>query len=167
MLTPAQAISKLLENVRAGIIEDQEAKKIRASGASARSLKTKTKEVSGTIVGTLVGADYFYFQENGRGPAKKAKGANKGGKSEYIQSIMDWIRVKGLEQQEAEVKSFAFAIAAKQAKEGSDIYQNKRPALATEEIIEIEVEKSRPEINKAIFDYFRTETTKVLKTAFR
>lgn len=155
MLTPAQAISKLLENVRAEIIDDQETKGLRASGQSARSLKTKTREISGTIKGTLTGAAYFTFQEQGRRP----------GKMPPVQSIRDWIEAKGIQVDNKE--SLAWAIAKKIAKEGSDIYQNKRPALATEQIIEIEIEKSRPEINKAIFDYFRTETTKVLKTAFR
>lgn len=154
-LTPAQAISKLLENVRAEIIDDQQTKGIRASGQSARSLKTKTREISGTIKGTLTGAAYFTFQEQGRRP----------GKMPPVQSIRDWIEAKGIQSDNPE--SLAWAIAKKIAKEGSDIYQNKRPALATQQIIEIEIEKSRPEINKAIFDYFRTETTKVLKTAFR
>ena len=154
-LTPAQAISKLLENVRAEIIDDQQTKGIRASGQSARSLKTKTREISGTIRGTLTGAAYFTFQEQGRRP----------GKMPPVQSIRDWIEAKGIQADNKE--SLAWAIAKNIAKTGTDIYRNKRPALATEQIIEIEIEKSRPEINKAIFDYFRTETTKVLKTAFR
>jgi hypothetical protein len=171
MLTTREAIQKLLDNIRLGIIQDQEDKKIRASGESAKSLKSKTKEVSGNITGTLTGAGYFYFQEYGRSP----------GKMPPVQSIKDWIEAKGMARgamnlsdnrkgkilrNDKAVESLAWAIAIKIKKSGTKAKRNESPRLAVLDIIEAEMDASRDEIRKAMFYQFKTNTTKILKTSF-
>ncbi len=156
MLTTREAIQKLLDNIRLGIIQDQEDKKIRASGESAKSLKSKTKEVSGNITGTLTGAGYFYFQEYGRSP----------GTLPPVDAIKKWIKAKGIQPKDGKVDSLAWAIAMKIKKSGTKAKRNESPRLAVLDIIEAEMEASRDEIRKAMFDQFKTDTTKILKTSF-
>lgn len=155
MLTTREAIQKLLDNIRSGIIEDQETKGIRASGASAKSLRTKTKEISGNITGTLTGAGYFYFQEYGRSP----------GTLPPVEAIKKWIKAKGIQPKEGKEDSLAWAIAMKIKKSGTKAKRNESPRLAVLDIIDMELEASRDEIRKAMFNQFKTDVTKILKTS--
>jgi hypothetical protein len=157
MLTTREAIQKLLDNIRSGIIEDQETKGLRASGQSAKSLKSKTKEVSGNITGTLTGFGYFTFQERGRAP----------GGMPPVERILQWIKQKGIKPVDITEKSLAWAIAKKIQKTGSKAFKNESPRLAVNQIIETELESSRDEIRKAMFDQFKTDTTKIIKTSFQ
>lgn len=110
-------ISKLLDEVKKAYIEDQEAKGIRSSGKSAKSIRKESKPTSGT----LTGASYFYQQKHGRRP----------GKFPSVSDIMDWIKIKGITPRDSKtsIKSLAFLFARKIAQKGTDIYLNKRPAL--------------------------------------
>lgn len=110
-------ISKLLDEVKKAYIEDQEAKGIRASGKSAKSIKKQVKPTEGT----LTGAKYFFQQRHGRRP----------GKFPPVSEILEWIKTKGITPKDSRtsIKSLAFLFARKIAERGTDIFQKKRPAL--------------------------------------
>ena len=110
-------ISKLLDEVKKSYIEDQAAKGIRSSGASAKSLKTHPKPTGGTLTGSA----YFYQQMHGRKP----------GKFPPVSDILEWIKTKGITPKDSRtsIKSLAFLFARKIAERGTDIFQKKRPTL--------------------------------------
>lgn len=155
-MTVKESITQLLEDIRLGIIQDQEDKKIRASGESAKSLKYKVKEVSGNISGTLTGSNYFYWQEYGRSP----------GTLPPVDAIKKWIKTKGIVPKDGDETSLAWAIAKKIQKSGTRAKRNEAPRLEVAEIIQDSMEANRDQIRKAMFAQFKTEVGKVLKTSF-
>ena len=155
-MTVKESITKLLEGIRADIIQEQEDKKIRASGDSAKSLKNKVKEVSGNITGTLTGSSYFHFQEYGRSP----------GTMPPVDAIKQWIKEKGIKPVDISETSLAWAIAKKIQKSGTRAKRNESPRLDIVGIIEKNMAENRDEIRKAMFNQFKTEYGKILKTTF-
>lgn len=155
-MTVKESISKLLEDIRLEIIQDQEDKKIRASGESAKSLKYKVKEVSGNISGTLTGLNYFYWQEYGRSP----------GTLPPIDAIKKWIKTKGIKPVDISETSLAWAIAKKIQKSGTKAKRNESPRLDILGIIDKNYESNKEDISKAMFDQFKTEYGKILKSSF-
>jgi len=132
----AKPISELLNDVRKAYIEDQEAKGIRSSGASAKSIRTEAKPTTGTVVG----AKYFFQQKHGRKP----------GKFPTVEDIINWIRAKGIQPNDISERSLAFIIARKIAKQGTDIYQRKRPALDPGEKIQQRVAEFSRQVAKEL-----------------
>lgn len=62
---------------------------------------------------------YGIFVNNGVTGSRIAYNRGSGAKNSlYIQALMEWIRQKGIESGDREVKNFAFAIANKHKKEG-------------------------------------------------
>ena len=110
-----QAIFSVLEIIRKRIIDDQSAKKIKSSGASAQSLQIQEINRGGQ----LVGDDYFQQQIAGRRP----------GKFPPIKAILSWIDEKGLNPVGISKRSLAYVISRKIAQSGTDIFRKKRPAL--------------------------------------
>lgn len=141
-MTKREAINEFLEDVRVAIVEDQQAKGIRASGQSANTLK---KESTATL-GRLYGKHYIQFQKVGRRP----------GKYPPIESIIQWIRDKKIDP-DIPIKSLAFLIARKIAKSGTDIHQGKRPGLNIEAQI-IEARK------KLVANFILIEKQDMIKT---
>lgn len=122
-MTREEAIKVFLESIRVAYIKDQRDKKIRASGKSAEMFRTE----STNVVGRLLGADYVYFQRKGRKPSSSLP---------PIESIIQWIKDKGVfNVDDKSIRGLAFAIAKKIQKQGTDIYQKKRPALNIEAIV--------------------------------
>ncbi len=134
MTTRKDAILTFLKSAKSAYIEDQRAKNIRSSGKSAESLKEQADDSRGT----LTGSHYFVQQKLGRRP----------GKFPPIQAIIDWIREKKVfnVSGEKEERSLAFIIARKISKNGTDIFQKRRPALDPQK----KIDESRKELIKAI-----------------
>lgn len=137
-------ISKLLDEVKKAYIEDQEAKDIRASGKSAKSLKKHPKPTSGT----LTGAKYFFQQRHGRRP----------GKFPSVTDILNWIKVKGITPRDSgtSIKSLAFLFARKIAERGTDVYLGKRPGLNPDAKVEASVTAMGVAIGKELKKHFKT-----------
>lgn len=116
-----KSIEHFMEGVRKAYVEDQAAKGIRASGASAESLRIETSDEGGKLYGSA----YFYQQIFGRKP----------GSFPPIEDILEWIFVKGIEpkNERDSYEDLAFMFARKIANSGTDIYQGKRPALSIED----------------------------------
>lgn len=112
-----KSIQKFLNDARLAYIDDQQNKGIRASGRSADSTFIEFDESGGQVMGS----GYFKFQFVGRGP----------GGFPPIEDILTWIRTKNI-QSEISENSLAYLIARKIARQGTDIYQGKRPGLSLE-----------------------------------
>lgn len=121
-LANKETIFNVLEIIKRRIIQDQQQKRIAASGKSARSLDIQEVQTGGQLVGN----DYFQQQITGRKP----------GKFPPIQPIMDWIDSKNLSFQKITKKSLAYIIARKIAKSGTDIYRKKREGLGITKIVD-------------------------------
>jgi hypothetical protein len=87
------------------------------SGEAAESLEVRGNQ--------LLGNDYIYFLDQGRGPGKFPPPTN----------IVAWVRSQlGLEGREA--KQVAFLIGRKISQEGTAIYKDKSKGLRLDELIE-------------------------------
>ena len=128
----APSISTLLDGVRDAYIKDQKDKGIYSSGKSASSIRKDVEETSGQ----LFGDGYFYQQRHGRKP----------GKFPPIDDMLNWIRAKGITPRDDKTteRQLAFLFARKIAREGTDIFQGKRPELDPgEQIQKLVMEFSR------------------------
>jgi hypothetical protein len=107
--TNETALSVFFENVIKGIKEDAESKNQKIPVNSFDHVQSDSG-------GQLFAADYFKYLVYGRGPGKMPPPDN----------IEDWVKknIPG-----APFKSAAYAIGLKIAREGTDIYQGKKPGV--------------------------------------
>jgi len=143
-----QTIFSVLEVIRKRIIQDQSAKKIRASGASSQSLQIEEIRNGGQ----LIGSDYFQQQITGRKP----------GKFPPIKPILQWIDSKGLSLNKITKNGLAYVIAKKIAEKGTDIYRKKRPGLAVNEIVKQALPSLKDQLIKAGKIEIKTAIAKAL-----
>jgi hypothetical protein len=124
-MTRKEAIEIFFNRIKQARADDQRAKGIRASGFSADTQRVEVTETGGT----LYGADYFYFQKEGRKP----------GGMPPVEAIIQWLKDKTSlsfsEERGPGLTGLAWAIAKKIAMKGTDIYQRKRPGLSIEDKI--------------------------------
>jgi hypothetical protein len=133
-------IKKLLNDIKSDLTQDQVAKGLTASGASASSLEV-TKD------GELLGAESFYYQIYGRAP----------GRFPPIQNILDWIEAKRIDTGDISKKSLAFLIARKIAREGTRIYRGEAPGLDFEKITDDNMKL----FDRELKDKISTELSKI------
>lgn len=143
-----QTIFGVLEVIRKRIIQDQQAKHIRASGKSAQSLKIEEVRNGGQ----LIGSDYFQQQITGRKP----------GKFPPIKPILQWIDDKGLSLDKITKKGLAFIIARKIAEKGTDIFRKKRSGLEVNEIVNQSLPSLKDQLIKAGKIEIKTAIAKAL-----
>lgn len=144
-----QVIFSILEIIKKRIKQDQDSKKIKASGKSAGSMDIQELKTGGQ----LVGDDYFQQQIVGRKP----------GKFPPIKPIMDWIDQKGLSLTGITKKGLAFVIARKISEKGTDIFRKKRPGLDINSIVNDVRSQLVDQLIKAGNIELKTSFTKALK----
>ncbi len=150
MATIQTSIENFLTSITEAIVKDQADKGIVSSGSSARSLRIEASPEGGKIYGS----NYFKYQETGRGP----------GLAPPILAIEDWIRSKGIRPEKGDVRSFAFAIAKKIEKEGTDIFKGKRPGLTP---IEEFVNQNKDSLSKELLRETRDLITDSVREAIK
>lgn len=101
-------IDHFLTNIEGEIIAQQQNRGLRASGASADSLRHTATETEGEIVGS----GYFVQQIKGRRP----------GTLPPVSAIQDWIKAKGLDLN-------PWAVAVNMKKKGTTIFRGERQGL--------------------------------------
>lgn len=107
-----KALERLRDDIRTAIAS----KGLDSSGAAFDSL-----EVTGN---QLLGADYLYYLDKGRGPGKFPPPAN----------IVEWVRSKlGLEGREA--KQVAYLIGKKISEKGTEIFQDRSKGINLDALI--------------------------------
>ena len=113
-------IKAALEFLRQQIISELRGQGHVATGNLLRSIEIVIEELGEKIVGRILVADYALFLDKGvsadRIPFSGITG--RGGKSRYIQALINWIRIKRPSASDNQVKGIAFAIAHKAKQEG-------------------------------------------------
>lgn len=144
-----EAITAFMDKVKKLYIEDQLEKGITASGASAKSLRTEASYDGGQLYGFA----YLRYQFDGR----------RAGKMPPVEKIIQWLKDKTSFRIEFDrtkgLRSLAWAIAKKIAKQGTDINQGKRPGLSIQE----KLEDSRRELAKELLKGTREEVIERFK----
>lgn len=120
MIDLVTSIDRLLDEVKKVYIEELLDKKLVASGGA----QQMRKEV-GASGGSLYGQSYLFQLKHGRKP----------GRFPPIDSILDWIRIKGIIANDGVTndRSLAFLFARKIAREGTDIYSGKKKGIAPDD----------------------------------
>lgn len=149
-MTNKALIESILKGIAEDIVKDQSAKKLYASGKSARSLQA----IADDNEGQLKGSSHFYFQIYGRKPGPFKNG---------IATMLKWIKDKGIQPRDpnTSLKSLAFLFARKVSQHGNDIFQGKRQGLGVREIYKkwtrIFVDQFRENIKKEINGVLNTK----------
>lgn len=150
-MNDSQVITELLLAVKSNIIRLQADKGLKASGQSALSLRVQTKEQEGE----LYGDSSFIQQEEGRKPGKLGN----------VKGLYDWLQYRKYGFSYASDKgrwSIAWAIARKQAREGSYIHRHGPTGVLSEALTDEMVEKFEGSVALSMIDGLLNE----LKTAF-
>lgn len=132
-----------LASLRQRIIENHIRAGQRASGKTISSLRI---DVNGDN-GTLFGRQAFGVLETGRKPGKVPKG--------FYQKIQQWEKDKGIQVENP--KSFAYFVARKIAREGTELHRQGGRA----DIYSPEIEKTIQEIMNRAFAIFKDDVTHI------
>lgn len=132
-----------LESLRQRIIENHIRAGQKASGKTISSLRVDVNDNQGT----LFGRQAFGVLETGRKPGKVPKG--------FYQIIQQWVKDKGIQVENP--KSFAYLVARKIAREGTELHRQGGRA----DIYSPEIEKTTQEIMNRAFAVFREDVTHI------
>lgn len=132
-----------LESLRQRIIENHIRAGQKASGKTISSLRVDVNDNKGT----LFGRQAFGVLETGRKPGKVPKG--------FYQIIQQWVKDKGIQVENP--KSFAYLVARKIAREGTELYRQGGRA----DIYSPEIEKTTQEIMNRAFAVFKDDVTHI------
>lgn len=132
-----------LESLRQRIIENHIRAGQKASGKTISSLRVYVNDNQGT----LFGRQAFGVLETGRKPGKVPKG--------FYQTIQQWVKDKGIQVENP--KSFAYLVARKIAREGTELHRQGGRA----DIYSPEIEKTTQEIMNRAFAVFKDDVTHI------
>lgn len=132
-----------LESLRQRIIENHIRAGQKASGKTISSLRVDVNDNQGT----LFGRQAFGVLETGRKPGKVPKG--------FYQIIQQWVKDKGIQVENP--KSFAYLVARKIAREGTELHRQGGRA----DIYSPEIEKTTQEIMNRAFAVFKDDVTHI------
>ena len=145
-----ELISKFIEGLRTDIIQDLGDKDLSEGDLN----MVNNSEDDG---GDLTGDAHYYFLVHGRRP----------GKQPPMDNILSWLEKKGIAPEgEISIRSLAFLIARKIGKLGTDIFLGRRPALALDQIIEINNATFKEDITEKYFNEFKEIFSIKLKEVF-
>lgn len=149
LMTNKDLILNFLTNIKADLVDDLHTKKI-SDGDLGMKVDGDDKG------GDLSGDAHWYYTVHGRKP----------GKQPPPETIIEWIRRKGIVVQGIITKSLAFLIGRKIGKLGTDIYLGKRPGLALEQIIKHNSEQFVGDLREKYLEDFRKAILQDLKQVF-
>lgn len=129
--------------MRQRIIENHIRAGQKASGKTISSLRVYVNDNQGT----LFGRQAFGVLETGRKPGKVPKG--------FYQTIQQWVKDKGIQVENP--KSFAYLVARKIAREGTELHRQGGRA----DIYSPEIEKTTQEIMNRAFAVFKDDVTHI------
>jgi hypothetical protein len=149
-MTDKGIIFKFIDGLRTDIIQD-----LRDKDLSEGDLNmVNNSEDDG---GELLGDAHYYFLVHGRKP----------GKQPPMDDILGWLEKKGIAPDgEISIRSLAFLIARKIGKLGTDIFLGRRPALALDQIIEINQAAFTEDLTEKYFEEFKEIFSTQLKKVF-
>lgn len=136
----AISMSKAIESIRKGAIEEMERRGKVATGRTMSTLSTFVTVSPSSIVAELQGESQWRFVGNGRGP----------GGVPPIDNIKRWIAAKGLDIN-------AWAVAQKMAKEGSKDWRNKAPNVFLSAMDDFENKGEAEALTNEVGGYFEQQ----------
>ena len=136
-------LGKEFESLRQRIIENHIRAGQKASGKTISSLRVYVNDNQGT----LFGRQAFGVLETGRKPGKVPKG--------FYLIILQWVKDKGIQVENP--KSFAYLVARKIAREGTELHRQGGRA----DIYSPEIEKTTQEIMNRAFAVFKDDVTHI------
>lgn len=150
-MTDQEAITQLLQSVKANIVRLQADKGLKASGQSALSLRIESRPDQGE----LLGASYFIEQEQGRKP----------GQIGDVKGLYDWLAYHkyGISYTSDKARwSIAWAIARKQAREGSYTFRHGPTGVLSEALTEEMMQQFTDSVALSTIDGLLDELKKAL-----
>lgn len=132
-----------LEALKKRIIDNHIRARQVASGRTIRSLKVQMDDNGGI----LWGRQAFGVLETGRGPGKVPKG--------FYQKILEWVHDKGIQVEKP--KTFAYFVAKKIKKEGTELYRKG----GINDIYSKEIPKTVNNISNRIFTLLEVEVESI------
>ena len=148
-MSSEEIIQKEFESLKADLIKAYDAKGMRASGKWADSLEV----ISSPLNGAIMGLDYSQQLETGR----------RAGKFPPIKDIEQWIRDKGIIPVDITVKSLAFLIARKIAREGWKRENNGGVELISEVVTDERMQSIIDKVGEVVIFEFSTDIIKAIK----
>lgn len=148
-MSDKELIFKFLDGIRTDMIQDLKDKDLSDGDLN---MVNKSEADSGELVGDA----HYYYLVHGRRP----------GKQPPVNNILSWLEKKGIAPTDISIESLAFLIARKIGRVGTDIYLNKRPALALDQIIEVNNATFKEELTEKYFNEFKESFTQSLKKVF-
>ncbi len=128
-----------LNDLRLRIIDNHIRARQKASGRTIASLRVEVTENSGILWGRKA----FGTLETGRRPGRVPKG--------FYKIILDWIEAKGIRVEKP--KTFAYFIARKIAREGTQLYRDG----GRDDIYSKEIDKTIKTIMEKVFGIFEND----------
>jgi hypothetical protein len=153
-----QTFKAWAEDLQEKIIQRQKSRGIKASGASAESLRIEY--LPGGKGFRLYGAGYFFFQEYGRGPSK-AEGASQG--ISLRDRIRAWIDDKAIIPVDITKDSLAYLISRKIHEEGTLLFKGEAQKVGLQESINEMIKKYKPEVARRAALAWKSEFVKGLR----
>lgn len=120
---------KSLENISNEIKNVMSSKGINNTGDAANSLEIIIDEGNNSV--KLIGNDYIYYLNYGRGA----------GKFPPVQNIRDWVRSKLGISDEKQNKQIGYLVGKKIAEQGTEIYKNNSKGIELDSIIYKELDR--------------------------
>lgn len=142
----SEIVSKWLSDVEIDVITNYNNKGHHTSGNFEKQLGTKVTEDKGIVIGTLFGAYYTYWLENGRKPTSPAK------RGRLYGIMLEWVKQKGIASNLQEQKRIAYFVAKKIDEKG----------FAAKRIISDVITEQRLDLlRKQVADYYKVEIRKI------
>lgn len=136
-------LTEELEKLKERIIENHIRAKQKASGRTIKSLHVSVDDNHAILFGRKA----FGVLETGRGPGRVPKG--------FYHIILQWVEDKKIKVDKP--KSFAYLVARKIAREGTELYRSG----STEDIYSSDVEKTIMEIMNRVFGIFMSDVSHI------
>ncbi|WP_291584062.1 hypothetical protein [Bacteroides sp.] len=136
-------IQEELDSLRLRIIDNHIRAGQKASGNTIESLYVSVDDNHGILFGRKA----FGVLETGRGPGKVPKG--------FYQIIQQWIKDKGIQVENT--KSFAYLVARKIAREGTELHRTG----GRDDIYSPEIEKAIQNIMNRVFGIFADDVAHI------
>ena len=117
-----ETLRRSVQFIKEQVQKELEEQGHRATGKGIDDMDITIERTRDGFVAKLMVQDYLFIVDKGVTPGRvpfSGRGSGGGGsESKYIQALIDWIKVIKPSLEEAERKSFAFAIANKAKEEG-------------------------------------------------
>jgi len=148
----AISMSKAIESIRKGAIEEMERRGKVATGRTMSTLSTFVTVGPSSVVAELQGESQWRFVGNGRGPGGKPP----------VGKIIDWLRVKGIGQGNGVPWGLVNHIRTQMAEKGSKDFREKRTNVFLSAIDDFENNGGAENLTNEVAGYFEEQVVEAV-----